>query len=122
MKKKSSLSKNIVKFAFYGAAAALGVLIATSAAKKKGSKIKKKGKRLLKKAKNELKSKKDKLTMRQKRILSLFDREEKITNEMIAGVIEGVTKRTLRRDMDYLEDKGYIKQVGKTKGSYYVLN
>ncbi|MBU0975674.1 MAG: DeoR family transcriptional regulator [Patescibacteria group bacterium] len=122
MKEKSSVSKNALKVAFYGAAAVVGVLMAVSAVKKRGSAIGSGGKKLIKKARNEIKSKKDRLNMRQKRILSLFDKEEKITNEMISSVIEGVTKRTLRRDMDFLEEKGYVKQIGRTKGSYYMLS
>lgn len=100
----------------------VGVLMAVSAVKKRGSAIGNGGKKLIKKAKNEIKSKRDKLNMRQKKILSLFDKEDKITNEMISSVIEGVTRRTLRRDMDFLEERGYIKQIGRTKGSYYILN
>ena len=33
----------------------------------------------------------------------------------------GVSERTLRRDMDKLEKLGVVKQVGKTKNSYYEL-
>ncbi len=121
MDKKGSVTKKVFRFTVYGIAAGIGVAIAIASAKNKGKKIKKGGKKLLNKTKFVVKSAKDNLNMRQKRILSLFDKEEEITNEMIAEVINGVSKRTIRRDLDFLEEKGYIKQIGKTKGSYYVL-
>ena len=122
MDRKESTSKKALRFVFYGAAAAVGVVLAVSTLKKKGGVIKDEGEKILKKTKNKIKSARDNLNMRQKKILSLFDKEEKITNEMISSRIQNVSKRTLRRDLTYLEDKGYIRQVGKTKGSYYVLN
>lgn len=121
MRKKTSLPKKALKFGFYGAAAVVGVVLAASYARKKGGVIKKKSKKLLKKTKNKLKSIKDGLTPRQKKIIDLFDREDQITNEMIQSVITGVTERTIRRDLNDLEEMGYIKKLGKTKGSYYVL-
>lgn len=120
-KKKSSLAKKSLKIVFYGAAACVGVLLAASYAKKKGDTIKKGGKKILRKTKIAIRSRTDRLTRRQKKMLSLFDREERITNEMIQSVISGVTERTIRRDLNFLEKKDYIKKVGKTKGSYYVL-
>ncbi len=117
----AKFSKKWTRFIFYGAAAGIGTLVAVAAAKKKGKKIKKNGSKLVKKAKNKLKSTRDNLSQRQQRILSLFDREERITNDMISSVIPNVTDRTIRRDLTDLEKKGYIKKVGKTKGSYYIL-
>lgn len=110
-----------MKFVFFATAAAVGTLLAVSAAKKKGKLIKKGGKKILQNAKLAVKTSTDKLNKRQREILRLFNREEKITNEMICSVITGVTERTIRRDLNYLEERGYIKKMGKTKGSYYVL-
>jgi predicted HTH transcriptional regulator len=121
MAKRSSFAKKSLKVAFYGAAAVVGVLLAISTAKRKGSMIKKSGDKLLKKTKHRIKAVSDRLDKRQTRILSLFDKEERITNEMIQSVIKGVTERTIRRDLNFLEEKGYIKKVGKTKGSYYEI-
>jgi len=121
MRKRSSTSKRALKFVFYGAAAVVGVLLAVSTAKKKGKMIKKGGKKLLKKTKLAVKSAKDKLNKRQKVILKLFEKEDKITNEMIRSVISNVSERTIRRDLTFLEERGYIEKVGKTKGSYYIL-
>lgn len=121
MKKRSSGSKKALKFIVYGAAAVIGIMVAVASVKKKGGKIRKGGKVLLRKTKFAVKATKDKLNKRQRQMLGFFNREEKITNEMIRDVITGVTKRTIRRDLDFLEEKGYIQQVGKTKGSYYVL-
>ncbi len=121
MHKRSSTSKKALRFVFYGAAAVVGVLLAVSTAKKKGKLIQKGGEKLIKKTKLAVKSAKDKLNKRQRNILKLFEKEEKITNEMIRTVVTKVSERTIRRDLNYLERKGYIEQVGKTKGSYYIL-
>jgi predicted HTH transcriptional regulator len=121
MANRSSVSKKALKFVFFATAAAVGTLLAVSAAKKKGKMIKSGGKKLLKNAKLKFKASRDQLNKRQRGILRLFDKEEKITNEMIGNVITGVTERTIRRDLNYLEARGYIKKIGKTKGSYYVL-
>lgn len=121
MARSSSLSRKAMKFVFFATGAAVGTLIAISAAKKKGKRLKKGGEKLLKNAKIAVKSTKDRLNKRQREILRLFNKEQQITNEMIQSVITGVTERTIRRDLNFLEEKGYIKKVGKTKGSYYVL-
>jgi predicted HTH transcriptional regulator len=121
MERRSSVGKKAMKFVFYAAAAAVGTILAVSAAKKKGKLIKDHGKKVLGNARRAIKSYSDKLSDRQKSILRLFDREDKITNEMICNTITDVTERTLRRDLEFLEQKKYIKKIGKTKGSYYVL-
>lgn len=118
-KKKRSVKP--LKLVFYAGVAGVGMLLAAKAASTRGGDIKRGGKKILKKAQKKIRASVDKLNKRQKKILDLFNREDKITNEMISSVIKGVTKRTLRRDLDQLEARGYIKQVGKTKGSYYVL-
>jgi predicted HTH transcriptional regulator len=120
-RKKQPIAKKALKVAFYGAAAGVGILLAVRAARKKGSLFKKGGEKLIRKTKHTFKSVTDGLNARQRKILSLFDREEEITNEMVQSVIKGVTERTIRRDLNHLEEKGYIRKKGKTKGSYYVL-
>ena len=122
MTRQEKVSKRALKVVFYGAAAAVGVLLAVSAIRKRGDVIKEEGEKMIKKTKNKIKSSRDNLNRRQKQIIDLFDREEKITNEMISSEISNVSRRTLRRDLSVLEEKGYIRQVGKTKGSYYILN
>jgi predicted HTH transcriptional regulator len=113
--------RSAMKLLFYTTAVGVGTLLAVSALKKKGHIVKKGTQKLVKKTKTALKVTTDNLNKRQKQILALFDREEQITIDMITTVIRNVTRRTIRRDLDHLEKKGYIKQVGKTKGSYYVL-
>jgi DeoR/GlpR family transcriptional regulator of sugar metabolism len=39
----------------------------------------------------------------------------------LSSAFPAVTQRTLRRDMDKLESLGVVKQVGKTRDSYYEL-
>ncbi len=121
MKTKSSPSKKALKFVFYGAAAVVGVILAFTTVKNKGERLRDGGKRLLKKTMIMVKANKDKLNKRQKKELSLFEKEQRITNEMIRSVIPNVTERTIRRDLSLLEEKGYIRKIGKTKGSYYEL-
>jgi predicted HTH transcriptional regulator len=121
MAKRTFVSKRALKLVFYGAAAVVGVFLAISTAKKKGMILKKSGQKIIKKTKLNLKAIKDKLNKRQIQMIKLFDKEDKITNEMLQNVIEGVTERTIRRDLNFLEEKGYIKKIGKTKGSYYTL-
>ncbi len=62
------------------------------------------------------------LNDRQKKILNLFGKDKQLMNSDIEKEIKGVTRRTIRRDLSELEELGLIKQHGKTKGSYYVLN
>lgn len=45
--------------------------------------------------------------------------KSEVTIPEISKHFSTVSERTLRRDMDKLEDKGVVKQVGKTKNSYY---
>jgi len=121
MSASKKASNKAMKLLFYTTAVGVGTLLAVSALKKKGYVVRKGTTKLVKKTKTVLKATTDNLNKRQRQILALFDREEQITIDMINGVIKKITRRTLRRDLDYLEKRGYIKQVGKTKGSYYVL-
>lgn len=61
------------------------------------------------------------LNDRQRKVLSIFNRKEKIVMKDISITIRGVTKRTLRRDLSKLVDMGLIKQVGNTKDAKYSL-
>lgn len=117
---RSKLAKKTAKYAFYGLVGVVGVLAAVSTVKKKGKDIKKGGDKALKKAKRLIRKNTGDLNERQIKILELFNKSDKITLDMIDDVIEGVSGRTIRRDLDDLEDKNFIRQVGKTKGSYYI--
>lgn len=121
MANRSTFSKKAMKVVFFATAAAVGTLLAVSAVKKKGKLIKEGSEKFLKNAKLKLKTTSGQLNKRQKEVLRLFNKADKVTNEMIGNVITGVTERTIRRDLTYLEEKGYIRKVGKTKGSYYML-
>jgi len=62
------------------------------------------------------------LNDRQKEIYDIVKREVEVgMHNLLAKLGGGVTDRTLRRDMTKLERLGLIKQVGKTKGSFYKL-
>lgn len=60
------------------------------------------------------------LTKRQAKILSLFEKKERIDTDMLAKKIKNVTVRTLRRDLDKLADQHLIEKIGKTKGVHYI--
>lgn len=60
------------------------------------------------------------LSKRQDMILRLFDSKERLDADQIAKKVKGATVRTIRRDLTKLEELGYVKKVGKTKGSYYI--
>jgi predicted HTH transcriptional regulator len=83
---------------------------------------------ILKKSQNkEMQNQKDEqdnnfetITNRQKKILDLFENDEEVSMNIIKKNIKSVSPRTLRRDLDHLEEKGLILKEGVTKGSYYV--
>ena len=119
--KRSAFAKKTSKIAFFGLAGLVGILLTVSAVKKKGENISKTGKKFFGNAKRSIKSVGDtQLNSRQKEILKLFVKHDKVSNELISDTILSVSSRTLRRDLDELEAKKYIRQVGKTRGSYYV--
>lgn len=118
---EKNVPQKFLKIIFFASAAVVGTLLAVSAVRKKGELLKTNLKKALGNAKRKIKVNKDGLNDRQKLILSFFTREEKVTIEMIKNEIKDVTERTLRRDMDFLEKKKYIKKVGETKGTYYQL-
>lgn len=63
-----------------------------------------------------------KLSDRQKKILSKFDKNNKIGMKDLYGDFSEISQRTLRRDMDKLEQFGFLLQKGKTRDSYYEKN
>lgn len=60
-----------------------------------------------------------KLNVRQREISKLLRRNDVITLPDLLSLNMEVSDRTLRRDMDQFEKMGLVKQVGKTKNSYY---
>ncbi len=55
------------------------------------------------------------------KIQKLLSDKSEIAIPDIRKHFAGVSERTLRRDMDKLEKMGVVKQVGKTKNSYYEI-
>ena len=60
------------------------------------------------------------LNDRQERILELLSSRGEITVEELMKTINDVTERTLRRDMQKLEQLGLSEKQGNTKGSKYI--
>ncbi len=60
------------------------------------------------------------LNSRQEKILEILSSKGEITVDELMGEIKGVSERTLRRDMGKLEELGFSKKQGNTKGSKYI--
>lgn len=56
---------------------------------------------------------------RGKKLLGYIKANKHLTMSDIRVKFSSVTARTLRRDLDKLEDRGLIEQLGKTRGSSY---
>jgi len=61
------------------------------------------------------------LSDRQSKIFSKLKETRKINMKQISMILPEVSERTLRRDMKVLESLGLVKQVGRTKNSFYVI-
>lgn len=59
------------------------------------------------------------LLARQQEVYNLIKKLGEATLTDVAARVTNVSKRTLRRDMDSLEEQGLVKQVGKTRDSHY---
>ncbi len=62
-----------------------------------------------------------KLSVRQKKILDYMENSKRVDMSEIVRLIPDVSERTLRRDMDVLENLNKVRQIGKTRDSYYEL-
>lgn len=60
------------------------------------------------------------LNSRQEKILEILSLKGEVTVEELMGKIKSVSERTLRRDMGKLEEYGFSKKQGNTKGSKYI--
>ncbi len=61
------------------------------------------------------------LNERQDKILAMVKNKRKLNMMEIASEFADVTSRTLRRDMEKLEKQKLVRQVGKTRDSFYEL-
>lgn len=77
----------------------------------------------LKKAKKivdkEVKEVKKLLSERQEEIVDFINRVDEMSVSDIVEKFKEVTPRTLRRDLEKLENLGFVRQIGKTKDSRY---
>ena len=60
------------------------------------------------------------LRVREKKILDMMPLKKPVRMSDISKWFPSVTKRTLRRDMDRLLSKGYVKKAGSTRGTIYI--
>ncbi|MEA3357672.1 MAG: hypothetical protein U9Q67_04550 [Patescibacteria group bacterium] len=59
-------------------------------------------------------------TLREQRIMSLLQRKDSAGMADIRKLFPGLNVRTIRRDMDRMVNKGYVKQTGATRSTVYV--
>jgi predicted HTH transcriptional regulator len=57
---------------------------------------------------------------RQESLIRLFKEKGSMTMSEVEPLFKGITNRTLRRDLSKLEEKGILRQEGKTKNSVYI--
>lgn len=62
----------------------------------------------------------EKLNKRQREILDILSSKGEVTVDYLMENITNVTERTLRRDMKKLEEMGFSKKKGNTKGTRYI--
>lgn len=62
-----------------------------------------------------------KLTKRQKEIVKHLEQAGELGMKELSDIFGQVTPRTLRRDLSQLETLGIVKQLGRTKNSFYRL-
>ncbi len=65
--------------------------------------------------------KKEDLNNRQEKILGLVKEKERIQVKDIQEILPKITKRTLRRDLNFLMDRSLVRRIGKGNGTYYML-
>ena len=61
------------------------------------------------------------LKRRHSRILEILTNKEKVQVGELKEDFPGVTKRTLRRDFEYLSKQGFVKRRGEGKDTFYVM-
>jgi len=61
------------------------------------------------------------LDSRKEKILTILEKKEKIQVWELSKILPQVSKRTLRRDFDFLLKKGLIKRIGQGNNTFYSL-
>ncbi|MDD3840968.1 MAG: DeoR family transcriptional regulator [Clostridia bacterium] len=62
----------------------------------------------------------EKLSERQKKIVSILEKEGEVYPSKLQELLPNVSTRTIRRDMTDLEKKKIVEQKGSTKSTYYI--
>ena len=66
--------------------------------------------------------KKGKLSIRQKKIVDIIEEKGEVQTGEILSSFDGMSKRTLRRDLEKLSQDGHVKRFGKTSQIYYKVS
>lgn len=69
-----------------------------------------------------IKDKKSYLNERQQKIIDFIINDEPVKISDVINSVEGYTSYIMKKDIRYLVDEGLIKQIGKGKGTIYVVN
>jgi Fic family protein len=71
---------------------------------------------------SQIKDKKSYLNDRQKEILNFISDNEPVKISDIIPNLKNYTSYTLKKDMKYLADEGYIKKMGQARATIYIIN
>ncbi len=69
----------------------------------------------------EIKSSSVKISERQKKIIKILEKKEIVQVWEINKILTNVSKRTLRRDFEYLLKEGVVKRMGERNKTFYKL-
>jgi hypothetical protein len=58
---------------------------------------------------------------RQKKIVEILQEKDKVQVNELESSFPQITKRTIRRDFDFLVKKGFVKRIGKANMTFYRL-
>lgn len=67
------------------------------------------------------KQKKAVLDLRKEKILEILKNRKNIQVGEIKAIMPSVSKRTIRRDFDFLLKQGFVKRIGESNSTYYEL-
>ncbi len=61
------------------------------------------------------------LNSRQKKIIGLLQERDRVQVSDVKSALPDITKRTIRRDFEYLLQSGFVRRTGKTNLTFYEL-
>lgn len=62
------------------------------------------------------------LNERQKKVLNMIRKKQPVRLSDIKNILDDISINTIRKDLQYLVTEGFLKKMGKNKGTCYLLN